>query len=425
MLACARCGKFDHAEGACPTASRSAGSAPPSSRAPRSAHPPSSASGELSASPPFRSGAFATTGGGYGRDSEPPSQDNPTSRELRLLKTQLYLAVGQREEDPERAWLEAVSIRERLAALRHSAGEDPLLLADVERFRDKLEAQIAKLTRDMGDEILAPLYSWVDLLRQRAELDVEVETARQRVLEARAARGAEPGTAPSTELDAREALEAAEGQLAWWKTETPPAPPPGALRVWTQSGGDALRPTRSGDPQAVRARGILGRRIVDGAGLRPLGEVRYPGSWLERGLALALPTCALAASLVARSAAWRDVGLDAAAAVAWGLVLAAGVASFAARRRGAAERRAALEVVWHYTLFTEQVAAVDLEVGWLRVLTGALRGQRAFDVHQGEGGQLAELARWRPDLLPFVAEVARSSVSAGSAHEEGRGEEGK
>jgi hypothetical protein len=56
-----------------------------------------------------------------------------------MLKTQLNLAVGQREEDPERAWLELVSVRERLASITEGAREDPLLLADVERFRGKLD----------------------------------------------------------------------------------------------------------------------------------------------------------------------------------------------------------------------------------------------------------------------------------------------
>ena len=53
------------------------------------------------------SGAFSASGT-YG------AAQNPVSRALRMLKTQLNMAVGQREEDPERAWLELVSVRERL-----------------------------------------------------------------------------------------------------------------------------------------------------------------------------------------------------------------------------------------------------------------------------------------------------------------------
>jgi hypothetical protein len=85
-------------------------------------------------------------------------------------------------------------------------------------------------------------------------------------------------------------------------------------------------------------------------------------------------------------------------------------ASFVARQRADAERRAAVDAVWHHTFFTEQAASLELEVGWLRALAAALRAQRAFDAHKGEGGQLVELARWRPDLEPVVAEVAKSSI---------------
>jgi hypothetical protein len=66
--------------------------------------------------------------------------------------------------------------------------------------------------------------------------------------------------------------------------------------------------------------------------------------------------------------------------------------------------------VWFHTLFPEQVASLELEVGWLRALAAALRARRAFDDHKGEGGQLAELARWRPDLTEVVVDVAKSSL---------------
>ncbi len=133
--------------------------------------------------PGTASGAFSLSGA-Y------PTSQNPVHRALRLLKTQLNLAIGQREEDPERAWLEAVSVRDRLETLAPDASEDAILQADVDRFRGKLEQQLKKLTRDVGDEVVAPLYSWVDLLRQRDRLELEVDTARTRVLEARASRGA-------------------------------------------------------------------------------------------------------------------------------------------------------------------------------------------------------------------------------------------
>jgi hypothetical protein len=65
----------------------------------------------------------------------------------------------------------------------------------------------------------------------------------------------------------------------------------------------------------------------------------------------------------------------------------------------------------HHALFREQTSAWELEVGWLRVLSAALRARRAFDDPRGEGGQLEELARWRPDLAAFVEEVAKSNVA--------------
>jgi hypothetical protein len=167
------------------------------------------------------SGAYAS-GGGHAPSGAYSAYTNPASRELRLLKTQLALAVGQREEDPERAWLEAMSVREKLAAVESVAGDDPLFAANVERFREKLETDIRELTGEMGDEVLAPLYSWMDLLKQRAGIDLDVETARARVEEARAARGAPSTPCPSEEQAVVGALHSAEVELAWWRREAPP-----------------------------------------------------------------------------------------------------------------------------------------------------------------------------------------------------------
>src|SRR5579883_405702 len=155
--------------------------------------PPGSSMAPPGSSMPPPGGSMPPPGGALppGTSSgEYAAAQNPVSRTLRMLKTQLNLAVGLREEDPERAWLEAVSVREKIDALAQGAANDALLKADVERFRFKLEEQLRKLTRDVGDEVIAPLYSWVDLVRQRARLDGEVETARSRVAEARASRGA-------------------------------------------------------------------------------------------------------------------------------------------------------------------------------------------------------------------------------------------
>ena len=46
----------------------------------------------------------------------------------------------------------------------------------------------------------------------------------------------------------------------------------------------------------------------------------------------------------------------------------------------------------------------------MRALQASLRARHAFDSHKGEGGQLAELAKWRPDLEAVVTEVAKFSL---------------
>lgn len=151
-MVCARCGMQGHTEASCGAGE----TAPPAGQSkPPSVYsvPPAGASmppGALS-----QSGAFSASGA-YSAST------NPASRALRMLKTQLNLAVGQREEDPERAWLELVSVRERVADVAEGAREDPLLAADVDRFRQRLDEQIGKLTREVGDEVVAPLYSWLE-----------------------------------------------------------------------------------------------------------------------------------------------------------------------------------------------------------------------------------------------------------------------
>ncbi len=336
---------------------------------------------------------------------------NPISRALRMLKTQLNLAVGLREEDPERAWLEVVSVREKIDTLATGAAGDALLKADVERFRFKLEEQIRKLTRALGDEVIAPLYSWVDLVRQRARLDGEVETARSRVAEARASRGAPASVALATEEQATAALEAAEKDLAWWQADVPLEPPAEALAVWTELGADALRPALPADANTVRARGLAARGVLDGAQGRPLGESRYAGSVAEFLVLPAIGAGALLSSMFAFARSGPHVLLSSVSVVACGSFGAAIVASVQARRRVVAARRAAIDLVWHHTTHHEQARALDLEVGWLRALQASLRARRAFDAHKGEGGQLTELAKWRPDLEAVVSEVAKSSLA--------------
>jgi hypothetical protein len=123
---------------------------------------------------------------------------------------------------------------------------------------------------------------------------------------------------------------------------------------------------------------------------------------------------AIGSLLLARAESWRSRRLDVTALVAGGLFLAGLTASIASRRHGAAQSRAGIAWVWHHQSFTEQAAALELEAGWLRALVAALRARQAFDAHDAEGGQLAILARWRPDLEPFIVEAAKTRAPRGS-----------
>jgi hypothetical protein len=123
---------------------------------------------------------------------------------------------------------------------------------------------------------------------------------------------------------------------------------------------------------------------------------------------------AIASLLFARAASWQSRRLDLTALVAVAFFLVGLTASIASRRHGAAQRRAGIAWAWHYRYFSEQAAALELEVGWLRALVAALRARQAFEANDGEGGQLIDLARWRPDLEPFVVEAAKTRVQGGS-----------
>jgi hypothetical protein len=402
MDVCSRCGKPGHVEAACQGPSL----APPPAA---SIHPAAYSLPPLGASAPpgplAGSGAFSASGA-YG------AAQNPAGRALRSLKTQLNLAVGQREEDPERAWLELVSVRERLGPVVEGARADPILLADVERFGAKLEEQIDKLTRDVGDEVIAPLYSWVDLLRQRARLDADVDGARGRVGEARASRGITVTPALTTEGETSAALSVAEKELAWWKSESPPLPSLEAQSVWREAGGEAMRPALSTDPHVVRSRGLAAHATLARVHGRSPGALLYGGSKLELVLVPTVGATALLISMFALASTQARGPLGVLSAFAW-LAFAGVIAvSVVARQRADSERRAAVDAVWHHVLFTEQAAALELEVGWLRTLSAALRARGAFDAHKAEGGQLAELASWRPDLEAAVVEVAKSSLVA-------------
>jgi hypothetical protein len=136
--------------------------------------------------------------------------------------------------------------------------------------------------------------------------------------------------------------------------------------------------------------------------------VPYVGSKLELILLPSAGATALLLSMFALAALESRETLGVLAASAWVAFAAVIGYSVFERQRADVERRAALEVAWHHVFLIEQCEALDLEVGWLRALVGALRVRHTFDEHGAEGGQLAELSRWRPDLEPVVVEVAKS-----------------
>jgi hypothetical protein len=206
------------------------------------------------------------------------------------------------------------------------------------------------------------------------------------------------------------ALEARAKELEAWRAEPAPSPPPEALAVWTESGGDALRSSMPSDPAVVRARGLAALPVVEAICSRAPGAASYAGSRLELAVLPAAGAAALLSLMFAFSLRGAHIALSALAVVACGSFGAAAMASVQARRRATHERRAMLDLVWFHTLFAEQTASLELEAGWLRALAAALRARHAFDSHKGEGGQLAELARWRPDLTEVVADVAKSSI---------------
>ena len=64
-------------------------------------------------------------------------------------------------------WLEIISIDERSKRAIAST-TDPTELAELARFRSKLERSVAAITEDLGDDNVAPLYFWLDLVKQRS-----------------------------------------------------------------------------------------------------------------------------------------------------------------------------------------------------------------------------------------------------------------
>ena len=355
-----------------------------------------------------------------GDDPAPPATAPPPAGPagdftitLKGWRSQLRWAMTQREEDPARVWLEVISIDERSKRALAFANE-PEHMAKLQEFRAKLESSIASLTEDLGDENVAPLYSWLDLVRQRRRLAGKIDEARAAVAQARAARASESASiAPNTEDEATEQLGRAQIDLDQWRGATPPEPPPEVRAAWDEAGGDALAPTMPRDPMAVGKRGGEARAIAQ----RALDAGRVPGKhpWVKsRSELIALPVAGALTLLPALFAlAWSG---SAAGTVMTGVALAsllttATLVAFGAWARALEkkEKRAAIDWVWHHAVYAERARLAELEAGWLRALEGAHKALRSFDAKAGTGGQLRDFEQWRPDLADMVHEVARDT----------------
>jgi hypothetical protein len=389
MQACSHCGSTDHADGAC--VERRASSM------------------KLEA-----------------RDSlNMSTRAHPASKPFRDCRSQLSLAMSQREDDPARVWLELVSIRENASKLPALAHDDAILHQEIERFRAKLEAEIFSLTQEVDDEVLAPLYAWVDLIRRRNRLDRGIIAARNSVKAARASRG-DKSRAPRTEEETASQLEAAMKQQEWWAVSIPPRPSDIELAIWARDSWDAKRASLPEDPKVVQAAGAAARTWLGAVTPhRVLGKNEYVGSRAELILVPVLGGVAVIASVAAllgassKSDASSSAHLSLVpvilAIIAW---LAFGTAiglGLALRRRMKREMDSAVAAVWYFKFFTDQAHAMEIEVGWLRALRDAFHARMTFDESKGEGKQIEELKKWRADLRDFVVEVAKQGEEAETA----------
>ena len=345
---------------------------------------------------------------------------HPASRPFRECRAQLQLALSQREEDPARVWLELVSVREHASKLPAVAADDPVLFQEIDRFRAKLEAEIFTLTHEVGDEVLAPLYVWVDLIRRRNLLDRDVLVSRSHVKQARLIR-AEKKRAPRNHDEAREQLEAAQNDLDALRAECPPPPSPQELEVWNAERWGDKQDALTQDPNLVRARGVAARTAlgVVTAGRR-IGHDSYAGTPVEKALlggAGAVVAVFTFGALLAILTGHARLGTMVMPVVPPMLVIAGVlfVVSWVARRKIRRERALAVDAVWHFTFSTERARAMEVEAGWLSALFEAFKARRSFDENKGEGKQIEDLKKWRPDLRDFVVEVAHQGDEAASA----------
>jgi hypothetical protein len=315
--------------------------------------------------------------------------------------------MTQREEDPARVWLEVISIDERLKRATAQNADHVVHLGELEKFRAKLEESMASLTEELGDEKVAPLYSWLDLVRQRRRLVAKRDEARDAVAQTRALRLPQTAKVPKKEEEVAEQLAHAQGELAQWKAATPPAPPPEVVAVWEAEGGEALVERMPRDAMAVGRRGDEARRVLEQAKGRAPGKHPWHGSQLERlwvpiagGITLLLGVLALAVGSGA---------LGVLAGLSLGGLVSLFAYSFFARQQERAELAASVDWVWHARMYAERTQYAELEAGWLRALLDAQRALRSFEAGPATGGQLRDFETERPDLSEIVEEVARDT----------------
>lgn len=339
--------------------------------------------------------------------SAAPSRLEGFAITLKGWRSQLRWAMTQREEDPSRVWLEVISIDERLKRAMTEHADNAENVAELEKFRARLDESMASLAEELGDEKVAPLYSWLDLVRQRRRLGAKIEEARAAVKQARALRPSTAVRSPKTEEQVVEQLTHAQGELAQWKGAMPPAPPPEVVAVWEAQGGDAQIERMDRDPMAVGRRGDEARRVLEQAKGRAPGKHPWHGS---RGELIAIPVAAGATLLIALFGLAEDSGLAAAiAGLAFGGLGALVAYSFFARQQEKAELVAAIDWVWHARMYEERTSYAELEAGWLRALLDAHRALKSFEAKAATGGQLRDFESERPDLAEIVHEVVRDT----------------
>jgi hypothetical protein len=330
---------------------------------------------------------------------------------LKGWRSQLRWAMTQREEDPARVWLEVISIDERSKQALAGASS-PEHVAELQKFRARLVESIASLTEELGDEKVAPLYSWLDLIRQRRRLVAKITEARATVKQVRALRSPERSATPQTEEEAVAQLAKAQGELAQWKGAMPPEPHAAVLAVWEAEGGDALVDRMTRDPMTVGRRGDEARKMLARVTDHPPGKHPWRGSRKE---VISIPIAGGVTLLFAVFATTIGSGpLAILAGVTFSVFAALLGFSLFVRRRGRAEIAAAIDWVWHARMYGERTSVAELEAGWLRALVEAFRAVKSFDARAATGGQLRDFEAERPDLAAIVHEVARDTEPSAS-----------